>query len=82
MLFRGKKSSSSEDKRKKRKSKNEEYEYVSDDERLYGDKDTPDPDSREYFYDEIDEFHAKRDKVSYVPISCNQGSWTGKCLIL
>ena len=40
------------------------FEYVSDDdERLYGDKEAPDPESRDYFYDDIDEFHAKREKV-------------------
>ena len=63
LLFRGKKNPSEEGRTKKKKSKTEEYEYVSDDEKLYGD--TPDPDSREYFYDEIDEFHAKRDKVCW-----------------
>ena len=51
-------------KTKKRKNRNEAYEYVSDEERLYADKDTPDPDSREYFYDDVDEFHVQREKVS------------------
>ena len=60
-FFRGRKGSSQE---KKKKSSREVYEYVSDDdERLYGDKAAPDPESRDYFYDDIDEFHAKREKV-------------------
>ena len=71
IFFRGKKNPSEEGKsRKKKKSnKTEEYEYVSDDDRLYGD--APDPESREYFYDEIDEFHAKRDKVYGLRIICS-----------
>jgi len=38
-------------------------EYASDDERLYGRLEDPDPESREYIYDDIDEFHASREKV-------------------
>ncbi|XP_052776254.1 something about silencing protein 10-like [Mya arenaria] len=38
-------------------------EYASDDERLYGRLDKPDPESREYIYDDVDEFHASREKV-------------------
>lgn len=38
-------------------------EYASDEERLYGKQDDPDPESREYFYDDIDEFHANREKI-------------------
>ena len=51
-------------KKRKKKGRNVEYEYVSDEDHLYGDKDDPDPQSREYFYDEVDEFHANREKVS------------------
>ncbi|KAH3733833.1 something about silencing protein 10-like [Dreissena polymorpha] len=38
-------------------------EYASDDERLYGNMDEPDPEAREYMYDDVDEFHASREKV-------------------
>lgn len=38
-------------------------EYASDDERLYGDMEEPDQESREYYYDEVDEFHANKEKV-------------------
>lgn len=56
---------------KKGKSADTVPEYASDDETLYGTRNDPDPDSREYFYDDIDEFHAHREKVllekSYKP---------------
>ena len=41
-------------------------EYASDDETLYGRQNNPDPEDREFFYDEIDEFHADRDKVTHL----------------
>lgn len=37
--------------------------YDSDDERAYRNEKIPDPRSEEYFNDEVDEFHANRDKV-------------------
>ena len=37
--------------------------YDSDDERAYKNEKVPDPRSSEYFNDEVDEFHAKRDQV-------------------
>ncbi|XP_060605929.1 something about silencing protein 10-like isoform X2 [Ruditapes philippinarum] len=38
-------------------------EYASDDEKLYGNSEEPDPDSREYIYDDVDEFHANKEKI-------------------
>ncbi len=37
--------------------------YDSDDERAYSKEKIPDPTSNEYFHDEIDDFHANKDKV-------------------
>ncbi|KAL4237032.1 Something about silencing protein 10 [Mactra antiquata] len=37
-------------------------EYVNDDE-IYGNFDEPDPESREYMYDDVDEFHNAREKM-------------------
>lgn len=37
--------------------------YNSDDEEFYSKEKRPDPTSEEYFMDEIDEFHASKDKV-------------------
>lgn len=38
--------------------------YDSDDERAYEKEKVPDPTEDDYFYDEVDEFHQERDKVS------------------
>jgi hypothetical protein len=45
--------------------------YDSDDERAYAREKVPDPRSEEYFNDEVDEFHANRDKVSCNGVSIN-----------
>ena len=37
--------------------------YDSDDERAYDKEEQPDATSSEYFHDEVDEFHAGREKV-------------------
>ncbi|XP_071502831.1 something about silencing protein 10-like [Diadema antillarum] len=44
--------------------KAEDYEYDSDDPRAYENEKVPDPTSREYFYDDVDEFHANKDKIN------------------
>ncbi|XP_053395468.1 something about silencing protein 10-like isoform X2 [Mercenaria mercenaria] len=38
-------------------------EYASDDDKLYGNYEEPDPESREYIYDDVDEFHTNREKI-------------------
>jgi len=38
--------------------------YDSDDERAYKNEKVPDPRSGDFFNDEVDDFHAKRDQVS------------------
>ncbi|XP_071840057.1 something about silencing protein 10-like isoform X2 [Apostichopus japonicus] len=40
-----------------------ESDYDSDDPRSYRNVKDPDPSSKEYFYDEVDEFHNDRDKI-------------------
>ena len=46
-------------------------EYASDDEQVYGRLDNPDPESRDFMYDDIDEFHASREKVSAAVLALN-----------
>lgn len=47
-----------------RMKKPEESDYDSDDPRAYEKERAPDPSSREYMYDEVDEFHATKEKIS------------------
>lgn len=58
---RGKKSATSS--KKKTRKDSQVPEYVSDEETLYGKHDDPDPEDRQFYYDDIDEFHENRDKV-------------------
>ncbi|XP_041480309.1 something about silencing protein 10-like [Lytechinus variegatus] len=44
--------------------KAEESDYDSDDPRAYAKEKEPDPSSRDYIYDEVDEFHANKEKIS------------------
>jgi hypothetical protein len=37
--------------------------YDSDDERTYANEKIPDKEDDSYFYDDVDEFHASRDKI-------------------
>lgn len=48
---------------KRKKGLNSDVPQYVDDKQMYGDMDEPDPESREYIYDDIDEFHATREKV-------------------
>ncbi|XP_006815322.1 something about silencing protein 10-like isoform X2 [Saccoglossus kowalevskii] len=43
--------------------KPKKQEYDSDDERAYENIEDPDPQSREFMYDEVDEFHADKEKI-------------------
>ncbi len=38
--------------------------YDSDDERTYSKDNQPDPQADDFYHDEVDDFHAKKDKVS------------------
>eukprot|EP00057_Strongylocentrotus_purpuratus_P001168 XP_001195447.2 PREDICTED: something about silencing protein 10 isoform X1 [Strongylocentrotus purpuratus] len=44
--------------------KAEESDYDSDDPRAYAKEKAPDPSARDYIYDEVDEFHANKEKIS------------------